>query len=82
VGHYYFPTRVGLFEIRQQGMMYFPTLDGCRLGTNTYIDPQFAVDDLVAEVIELSGGESAVLLGLPEDLSCWLLKDAVADSRS
>jgi hypothetical protein len=68
-------TERGAFEVRQEGNFYVPVFNGTRLGTNTYIHPQFVVDDLVTGVLELPNGESAHSLGLPDDLSQWAMID-------
>jgi hypothetical protein len=72
---YSYRTAIGVFQIRQEGNYFVPLLDGQRLGTNTYIHPQFVVDDLVTGVIEIPGTESDSTLGLPDDLSEWALVD-------
>jgi hypothetical protein len=72
---YRLSTSVGEFQIYMAEDTYFPAFDGKRIGKNTYVHPQFVIDDLVTGIIDVAGTLSSVTSGLPEDLSGWKRND-------
>jgi hypothetical protein len=72
---YTYLTPIGTFAIREHDGSWTLYLNETRLDSAAYVHPQFVVDDLVSNVIELPGDTHGSELGLPDLLHEWARLD-------